>query len=52
LSVTQIHGGMKIGDRMSLERFSPPSGEFKENLPGDGPPKRPARASTCSSAGS
>ena len=51
LSVTQIHGGMPIGDRDTPGIESTPNVNSARIARSSSRPKRPARASTCSSAG-
>jgi hypothetical protein len=51
LTVTQIHGGMKIGDRDTPGTRIYAEREFREAPRCWWPPRRPAKASTCSSAG-
>jgi hypothetical protein len=52
LTVTQIHGGMKIGDRDTPGTRIYAEREFRERPRSWWPPRPPARASTSSSAGS
>ena len=52
LTVTQIHGGMKIGDRDTPGTRIYAEREFRETARCWSPPRPPAKASTFSSAGS